>query len=255
MIDSYTTPHDKLSEGESERVGNVKNKIVFSLLVLSLIMLPTMTSLASATDYTKVGVKVGDTANYSYSNPQGNGTLQINVQQITGTNVTINIKKINSNGSSTPDNIVTGNLSAPTNKILLYLVASNLTQGDSVTPGHQLLTIDKTTTMKIQGINRTVIHVSYALVISDMDFGGYYFDAYWDKSTGLGIKSVITVSGFFATVGMPAGSYITNLTSTTAFGNKIDPIVVLLTAGVTVLLVAAAITVYALNRRKAARPK
>jgi hypothetical protein len=226
----------------------VKKNIIFSIL-LSLMMLSTTALPTSAADYTKVGVKVGDTADYVYSNPEGNGIIQIYVQQITGTNVTLNINTINVHGF-TPS-IVTGDLSGTINIIFLYLVASNLSQGDSAMQGSNQYTIDKTSTMIVTGVNRTVNHISYTF--SDPS-GSYNLDAYWDKTTGLRIKSNITISGWFANATRrQAGSYITNLASTTAFNTwtTIDPTTLpIIVGGVTAILVAVAIAVFALEKQK-----
>lgn len=227
----------------------MKKNIIFSLLLLSLIMLSITTLPTSATDYTKVGVKVGDTADYSYSTPTEAGRLRIHIQKIAGTTVTVGFSTLNPDGSEKPLGNVTGDLSGTFNPLFGSLIASDLSQNDSIFPG-SIYTIDKTTTMIVTGVNRTVNHVSYSQT-SGPSGNHQYLDAYWDKATGLSVKLNSTITGEFANA-----SLISNLTSTTAFGNNIDPTTLLVIAGgVTAILAATAIAVLALEKKKKSMSK
>jgi hypothetical protein len=190
----------------------MKKEIFFTSLLLSLIMLSTMATSASATDYTKVGVRAGNTADYNYTTPKATGTVHIQFLQINGAEVTASISTTYSNGSKAPTTNVTSDLStALFNRLFPLLVAANLSKGDSVLPNATNYEIDETITMNALGANRTVNHL-------DHNIGYSYFDAYWDKATGLAIKTNETVTeqqSIF--LGIPAGSYITNLIATTAF--------------------------------------
>lgn len=231
---------------------------MFSLLFLSLIALSTMTLPVSTTDYTKVGVRVGDTADHSYSNPNETGTIHIQILQIAGTNVTVNMSEFSSKGPARPNHVVTSNLSATINLLLPYLVVANLTQGDSLVPQDTLYVIDDTITTNFAGVNRTINHVNFNLTSSDK-VGGYYLNAYWDKATGLSIEVNITITGeYSAFLRTPAGSYITNLRSTTAFATKNtadNSIALLITAaGATTAIIAIAMAT-AIKLSKPKTPK
>jgi hypothetical protein len=110
----------------------VKKKILFSLLLLSLVTLFTMTSSASATDYTKVGVRVGDTAVYTCTTPTGTTRFRIEILQIAGTNVTISERELYPNNTEGPAHSSTGDISTVNNPIQEYLVPAGLSQGDNI---------------------------------------------------------------------------------------------------------------------------
>jgi hypothetical protein len=212
-----------------------------------------MTLPVSATDYTKVGVRVGDTADYTYYNPSETGTIHIQILQIAGTNVTVNMSESSSKGQVRPNQIVTVDLSATINLLLTYLVAANLTQGDSVIPQNTQYVIDESITTNFAGVNRTINHANFNITLPD-NTSGYYINIYWDKATGLGIKTNITITGeYSAMLRTQAGSYITTLRSTTAFDteNTADnSVALLITAAVAATAAIAIATVVAIKARK-----
>jgi hypothetical protein len=202
----------------------VKKRILLAPLLLSLIMISTLMLPVSATDYTKIGVKVGDTADYTYSSPTGNGTLdvvrfRIEILQIAGTNVTIDIRELYLNNSEGPDNIVADNVSSIANQMLFspyigtwayyqnnvlvrsgktypaYLVVADLSQGDNLFSDSSPSTWSpvNTITMIAAGQTRTVNHAKYTGIEHlPMNVVYYSNEAYYDKITGLLVASIIT---------------------------------------------------------------
>jgi hypothetical protein len=265
----------------------MNKKLASGLLLISLIVLPTTMSTVSATDYTKVGVRVGDTADYTYSSPAANGTLdvrrfRIEILQIAGTNVTIDIRELYLNNSEGPDNTVADNVSSSVNQMLFspyirtfayyhnnllvksgktypaYLVVAGLSQGDNLFPDFSPSTwspID-TITMYVAGQNRIVNQVTYIGIIlapAPINMNFYSNKLYYDKDTGLLVESNITV-GFYSG---EKDRYIATLNSTTAFatfpplspGEKaIAPLV--FTAGIAVVAVVMVAVAIAQRRQR-----
>jgi hypothetical protein len=202
---------------------------------MSLIILITTISTASATNYAQVGVRVGDTADYTSSYPTANGTLtterfHIEILQIAGTNVTIEFRWVLLNNSEGPAIILNGDLAGyypiPEYGVPdIILVAANLGVGDNLYQVPNTLLawwrIDKTTTMFVAGWYRRVNHAEYTGPLSLPVLRGnftYSNEAYYDETTGLLVETNITVTGALSPY--PNGtkaSYITTLTTTTAF--------------------------------------
>jgi chitodextrinase len=170
------------------------------IVVLSFALAPTT---VAAEDYTKIGVKVGDTAEYSFTmtGVPTPTTLSYLISNVTGTNVTI---------SSAGSTIVSGNVSAGGNGIWLYLIAANLTAGDPLYVGAPY-SINETITMTAAGESRAINHFNLTTTVS-----GYTVieEIYWDKLTGLmtGINDYISGSGWTnqtltttSLFGVPAG--------------------------------------------------
>jgi hypothetical protein len=207
----------------------LKKETLLAPLLLSLIMISTIMLPAAATDYTKIGVRVGDTADYTYSYPLENSTtatgkFSIEILQINGTNVTIE----GPNGIIT-DNLLNGNQILPdgTDQIPPYLVAANLSQGDNIfqhSPYYIWSPIE-TITMIVAGHNRTVNYVRFEgpILLPCLFPGetwGESYEAYYDKVTGLLVEINDTVWGRISNGTKPSHPiyvYILTLTSTTAF--------------------------------------
>jgi hypothetical protein len=243
----------------------VKKRIFLAPLFLSLIMISTMMLPAAATNYVAVGVRAGDTADYVFSTPTSSGKLTIQVLQIDGTNVTVNMQETYTNGTAEPYDIITGNLApAPGTPNLLfpYLVPANLSQGDIVFPiniqTNEQYAINETITMNVNGLNRTVNYLNYTL--TEPELGFYSLQAYWDKATGLAIQTNETITGkIVALPEIPAGSYVYNLTSTTAFTTTQPTAnataLLILTIGAGILVAAAALTITAAAITQHGKPK
>jgi hypothetical protein len=203
---------------------NMKKTILLAPLLLSLIMISTIMLPVSATDLTRIGVKVGDTADYTFSNPTANGTLatgrfRIHILGINGTIVTIDLRSVYLNNSEGRDNIITGDVSSGDNPIFPYLIPADLGQGDYI--DNLVMWVDRTTTMIVAGQNRIVNHFDGITSLPMIPAGVNWTwsnDVYYDKLTGLLVKWNWTLAGYFSPY--PNGtkvSYIKMLTSTTAF--------------------------------------
>lgn len=179
----------------------MKKRILLAPLFLSLIMISTIMLPVSATDYTKVGVKVGDTADYTYSNsfsnPTATGRFRIQILKIAGTEVAINVRELYLNNSEGPALPLAGNVAADDSETFPYLVVANLSQGDNLVREDnavfQWWRIDKTTTMIAAGQNRIVNHAKFTGPENTPINVVYYSnEAYYDKITGLLVASIIT---------------------------------------------------------------
>jgi hypothetical protein len=216
----------------------MKKRILLAPLFLSLIMISTITLTIAATDYTQVGVKVGDSADYTYPTTTANGTVterfRIEILQVAGTNVTIGQRDLYLNNSEGPAFNFTYDISIGTNEFQQYLVASNLGPGDNLNqvdnPSFAWWRIDMTTVMNVLGQFRTVNHAQYTGPIFGPNMipgekRTYSNELYYDKTTGLLVEMNITVTDSLPPYANETKtSYIQTLTSTTAFTfNTIRP--------------------------------
>jgi hypothetical protein len=193
-----------------------------------------MAASVSATDYTQIGVRVGDTADYTTSYHATNGTLtterfRIDILQIAGTNVTFDFRWVLLNNSVEPAIMLNGDL-AGYNPVREYggsdiiLVAANLGVGDDINRGDDWLRIDSTMTMLVAGwYVRTVNHVPFTgpIMTPNLPPGAkftYSYEAYYDKMTGLLVETNITITERLSPhANETKSSIITMLTSTNAF--------------------------------------
>jgi hypothetical protein len=215
----------------------VRKSLAFGLLLMMVCLASMTASFASAVDYTKVGVKVGDTADYSAGIGNTTSRLRMHVTQIVGTNVTLLFRNLDTDGSETDGYNLTGNIGG-LNLIYVFLVVPNLNQGDPIFSGAPPgFAIDQQTTMTVAGSNRIVNH--YGISISDVSV-----DIYWDKITGLAVKVDEQISSIHLTFDM---------LSTTAFGVNIDPVtLVIIGGGIAALIVVVLVVGVVMNRRKVA---
>jgi hypothetical protein len=170
-----------------------------------------------------------------------------------------------SNSTEEPYDIVTGNLApapgAP-NTLFPYLVPANLTQGDIVYPiniqTNKQYAINKTISMNVNGLNRTVNYLNYTVTSPELGF--YSLQAYWDKATGLAIQTNETIRGKIAFLPeTPAGSYICNLTSTTAFtttqSTENATALLIITIGAGIMVAATVLIITAASITQHGKPK
>jgi hypothetical protein len=147
-----------------------------------LIVLSASFSSSLAVDYTIVGVKVGDTAEYTFASndPKMNGAVaHVSVQKIEGTDVTINGTIRYPNGTVQAESIA-GDISSGQNSSYYLLICANMTQGDPIFTGSEMK-ITETTSMSILGATREVNHMSLDYIIMSLN-------VYWDKRSGLMVR-------------------------------------------------------------------
>jgi len=147
------------------------------LILLVLLALLANCTRASAADYEKVGVKLGNTADYDTSlTSHAYNRTHILVYGIVGTLVYLNFTYYFPNGTVGDEYQWIGDVFAGVpNYFYVYLLAANLTAGDPIYSGASM-TINETVTMTFAGTPRTVNHL---LLTS------WPLEAYWDKATGL----------------------------------------------------------------------
>jgi hypothetical protein len=241
--------------------GNTLRTVLLAILVAA-VFAPT---LVHAKDYT-VGVKAGDWIKYGQITVTwtGNGTapshitdakkldwLRVDVLGVAGTTASLNETAHFNNGTQTFQSydvdVQSGN--SPGN---LFLVASNLTAGDPLSPQTPQLTINQTVTRLYAGANRNVNYIdskSSADTSSPSEGKVYY-----DKSSGIMVE--IYVNQTYPDLSAYEISYKateTNLWSANAL-DLIQNNLIYIIAGIAVMIVIVAATT-ALRRRKPPSPQ
>jgi hypothetical protein len=153
--------------------------IIVAVLFIFLASLANCTS-ALTVDYTKAGVKVGNTAEYKTSTGYGtyNRTHILVYGVILSGIVYLNFTNYYPNGTVASKYQIICDLVAGGVPGFAFLLAANLTAGDPVYSWAPMK-INETITMTFAGTPRTVNH----LRLPDGTF-----EAYWDKATGLVCK-------------------------------------------------------------------
>ncbi|WXG47020.1 MAG: hypothetical protein WED05_10235 [Candidatus Atabeyarchaeum deiterrae] len=189
---------------------SVRKTLVYSLAAISLLLIAMIAVVpSSAADYTKVGVKAGDTAHYTLevTNFTAGMTMSVYVKNVTGVMVGVNLTILNPDSSLNDTEMMLGNITDGSGFLFPFypLVASNLKQGDLIYdhPGNPA--INETIPVNIAGYSRTVNFVN---LTSDP---ANYMRIWWDQPTGL----VVQIRMLLSDMGM--GSINATLTSTTAF--------------------------------------
>jgi hypothetical protein len=184
----------------------MKKSLAFAFTILSaLIILSSLLSFSHATDYSLVGPKVGETADYTFaSNDQGlNGAVAHEFfQNIEGTIVTINGTIRYANGTVQAESM-SGDISTGQNSFYYFLICANLTAGDPIYNGSSMR-ISDTSSMSVLNATREVNHMSEQYIVASLDIR-------WDKLTGLMISLV--GSGFGKSISV-------SLTNTTVWSTS-----------------------------------
>jgi hypothetical protein len=158
----------------------MKKTYLLALAALSMLLVVSAASAAPlAPDYTKVGVKVGDTVTYrsSFTGQTWNKSMML-IYGIVGTVVTVNYTHYNPGGTAVSQGQMVGDIYAGNLFFAIFLIAANLTTSNPVYFG-ATETINDTSQMTVAGALRTVNHIAY--------YSGMV-DAYWDQATGLMTK-------------------------------------------------------------------
>ncbi|WXG42956.1 MAG: hypothetical protein WED04_02600 [Promethearchaeati archaeon SRVP18_Atabeyarchaeia-1] len=232
----------------------MKKSLLITFAALTILLVVSVTSYtSSAADgnklygapspaYTKVGVKVGDWADYSVSsNPNfpADG-IHLWFTAISGTMVTFSWRThfINETVSTTTG---TENISRHGSFAYFWLVCPDLGTGDQLAFNNPY-TINGTSSMSTGGEVRSVSH--FNISHSDILYfpGVDYLDIYWDQATGLGVLS---------THHEAAGWYNYTLTGTSLWGQGIPVAFFVLGVGAAAVLIA--ISLIVLPRRAAKR--
>jgi hypothetical protein len=251
-------------------VRNLKgNNLGIGLLIIlvAAVFAPTM---VHAKDYA-VGVKVGDWVKYGQITVTwtGNGTepsyvietkkvdwVRIDVLSVVGTTASLNQTVHFNNDTQTFQRLDTDVQSS--NSIgTSYIVASNLTAGDPLSPQTPGTTINQTLTGLYAGANRKVNIIDYK---ANLTAGrvNYQFEyrIHWDQSTGVMVELYTNATDLTNSDGYQEISFKvteTNLWSTSAL-DIIQNNLIYIIAGIAVIIVIAAATI-ALRRRKPPSPQ
>jgi hypothetical protein len=173
--------------------GNVLRTVLLVILVVA-VFAPT---LVHAKDYT-VGVKAGDWVKYGQITVTWTGNVtepssvtdakkvewvRMDVLSVAGTTAHLNLTAHYNNGTETFQNYdvdVQSGSAGPA-----YLVASNLTSGDPLSPQTLETTINQTVTRLYAGANRNV-----NIIDDKSDYQGYLSETqfYWDQNTGIMVE-------------------------------------------------------------------
>lgn len=215
----------------------MKKAYASALAVLSLLLvLSAVSATPLAPDYTKVGVKVGDTAIYrsSFTLAPWNKT-KILVYGIVGTVVTLNNTDYYPNGTIGNQGQMVCDVYAGSFLVFVYLIAGNLTTGNPLYSG-STFTINETSQIVVAGALRTVNHGYYS---------GGILDIYWDQVTGLMTQLHLFFFGW--------ANY--TLLSTTAWGPDTVPSLLNMTTialieGVVIIALVIALVIVASRRRR-----
>jgi hypothetical protein len=202
-------------------------------LVLVSIFLFSFVTLApgSAADYTKIGIKQGDVAEYrEVSDADPYTRIVLRVVSIASPMVELNLT-FYIGATLNQSRQQSYNFSRWVDYYLL--ISANLTEHDEcyAEPGHGK--INFTEDMLFLGVSRTVMHLKYTR--------GPYLELYWDKATGLLVKANYMTS--------PEWINLT-LASTTVFATGGPPSLLVVGGAVAAVVVIAGVAVYVWRRRK-----
>jgi hypothetical protein len=159
----------------------LRKNLAYALALLSILLVLTASARSvAAADYTKVGVKVGDTATYRLSETSGTENKStILVWGMIGSVVALNETDYTPAGAVNYKVTYYIDIYAGSLSLYWYLIASNLAKGDEVYHGSTGLYINDTTWMIVAGVNRTVNYIS---LMSGL------WESWLDKGTGLMVK-------------------------------------------------------------------
>jgi hypothetical protein len=178
-------------------VSNLKKYNLRLALLAILVVAVFAPTLIQAKDYT-VGVKAGDWVKYGQITITwtGNETepssiteakkldwVRIDVLSVAGTTASLNVTAHYNNGTQTSQSfdadVQSGNSGGT------YLVASNLTAGNPITPQTPETTINQTVIRPYAGANRNV-----NVIDSKSSYQGYpsEYKIYWDQNTGIMVE-------------------------------------------------------------------
>jgi len=225
----------------------VRKRIVTALAILAMFLFVTATcNSASGTTYA-VGVKAGDTADYTISiTGEPNSTAaHVYFCSVVGTTVTLNASLILKNGSHSKPEQYTCDVAAD-HDLMWYLIPSNLTTNDPIHPGCEMK-INKTEPMTVAGASRTVVYLNYTSLHSPFP---YYYPTggiWWDRQTGIGVKATIRNVNPL-TLAVSWFNY--TLTSTSLWSPDFSTTTILLVGAVALIVIIATVVLLRKRHRK-----
>jgi hypothetical protein len=246
-------------------MGNLKGNSLRTGLVVVLVVAVLASTMVHAKDYT-VGVKAGDWVKYGQVTVTwtGNGTepssiteakkmdwVRIDVISVAGTTASLNLTVHYNNGTQTYQGSDI-DVQSSGGSGGMFLVASNLTSGDPVSPQRSEYTINQTVTRMYAGANRNV-NIIDLKSSSEGPTGDSTGESsiYWDQNTGILVEFYINQTNPTNPSGLIEESVKateTNLWSANAL-DLIQNNLIYIIAGIAVIIVIVAASIV-LRRRK-----
>ncbi|WXG43769.1 MAG: hypothetical protein WED04_07005 [Promethearchaeati archaeon SRVP18_Atabeyarchaeia-1] len=217
---------------------NSKSLCVSALLFLILVAGITVT-LSSGADYTHIGVRNMDTADYKLchtGDPDSRASFYF--YNVIGTMVSINSTLYFPNGTTVRTHM-DGNVSRGTGFLFVYIIVAGLKAGDPIVNSSLAPTINETIPLGFAGATRLINHLR-------MSPAGVPSDLYWDELTGIAVKVNLNLGG---------GEWENiTLTATSLWHSPVfayDPTMLYLSYGaIAVSLVAVAVLLWLRGRRQ-----
>jgi hypothetical protein len=183
----------------------VKRESIVGLALISMILVlsvATFSTRVTATDFSKVGVKSGDWANYLYTmaNASTEYTIRetVNFTNVAGNTVTLNWTVYNINGTKRGSQVFVGNVSTTlatfyvqgfgnmTAPVMFeYIIPANLSAHDPIYSGAPY-TINETVPMVVANLSRQVNHLNVTQIAPEYQtLLNMSINIYWDRETGI----------------------------------------------------------------------
>lgn len=249
---------------------NLKGDNLGTVLLAVLVLAVFAPTLVHAKDYA-VGVKAGDWVKYGQITVTwaGNGTepssvteikkldwARIDVLSVAGTTASLNLTLHYNNGTQTFQSY-NADVQSGGSMGMAFLVASNLTAGDPLSPQTPETAINQTVTGLYAGANRNVNIIDYKgnLTVALVSYP-FEYKEYWDQSTGIMVEEYTNQtdpanSGGYEEISLKATE--TNLWSANAL-DLIQNNLIYIIAGIAIIIVIVAAAIV-LRKRKPPSPK
>ncbi|WXG47556.1 MAG: hypothetical protein WED05_13015 [Candidatus Atabeyarchaeum deiterrae] len=165
----------------------MKRKMICALVVLS-VLLASMSTITStrAADYSKVGVKQGDWAEYAVSSTGHTwNKARLDITGVSGARANLSLTIYYPNG--TIAGTETGYANVTSGNVPYWMIAPNLNKDDLIYPASSNK-INDTAQMIVAGATRTVNRLVWS------SYGNLAWE--WDRTTGLTIRFYISDGGW-----------------------------------------------------------
>jgi hypothetical protein len=173
-------------------------------------------SSVTATDFSKVGVRTGDWAKYSFVSTNKSmipsGPENLSFTNVTGTMVTLNVTAYNPDGSENSSHVYAGNVSNSMEPLYIpgvgnvslpilysFIIPANLSANDPIYDG-AAISINDTESLTVANVSRVVNHVNGTSAILGTPYERY--NMYWDKQTGIVVVGNAYIIGLNAWINM-----------------------------------------------------
>ena len=207
--------------------------ILFSIVIV----LAATSSPSWAADYTKVGVRVGDFADYTVQISDSNATrMHLYVYGIVETTVYLNITTFDETGNLQSSYTIMGDIrDGFTFLFYRYLITPHLQKDDPIYSGASII-IAETLTMEVAGASRSVNQYRTADSL---------IECWWDQATGIIVKLNLWFFGWIN---------ITSMISTSLWSGGLSETIILVIVGVSIFIIGV-ILGYFIGRGRGEKPQ